>query len=465
LELDALFPPGTLPGRALDALRDQGVEVYLVGGSVRDALLGRPAVDLYDLDFAVPSGGLVLARRLADLLGGAFFALDAGRDTGRVVLSGPNERRLYLDVARWRGDSLQADLADRDFTINAMALDIAGPRETALIDPFRGRADLAARVVRAVTDRTFVNDPARLLRAVRMEAQLGFQIEPHTEALLRAAAPRLDQVSRERVRDELIRILRPPGAVDGVGRLDELGLLATVLPEIVPPGRAPHTLRALEGLYASLWPGAGYGSLTGDAAASDLLSLWREGLRAYLEQPTSGDRRRATLLRLAALFCGAGKAQEAGAALRRLRFSRREAQWVRGTATHSRRLQKLARTGPVPRLEIYRFFRHAGDAGVGALLLGLADGVAAGPTSHPPAWPSMGAAVSALLGGYFTRYREVVDPPRLVGGRDLMAALDLPPGPRIGRLLEGVREAQAAGRVSSREEALALAREMLGEVG
>lgn len=458
MDLAALFPPETLPGRILDLLRDQGTEAYLVGGSVRDALLGCPVADLHDLDFAVPSGGLALARRLADALGGAFFALDAERDTGRVVLG----QRLYVDIARWRGHSLRADLADRDFTINAIALDVARP-EAAPIDPFRGQDDLAAGVVRVVSDSAFADDPARLLRAVRMEAQFGFRIAPHTEALLRAAAPRLSEVSRERVRDELMRILRPPGAVAHVTRLDDLGLLAAVVPELAERGWSRRTLRALEGLYAFFWPGAGYEPLSGEVAAmAELVSPWRCELRQFLEQPTSGDRRRASLLKLAALFSGA-EGEMTGSALRRLRFSRQEVQRAQAAVVYGRQPRQLAHAGPVTRLEIYRFFRQAGDAGVEAVLLGLVDTFATpDAASHLPDWPVLSAAVAALLGGYFDRYREVVDPQRLIGGRDLMAAFDLPPGPRIGELLEQVREAQATGRVSSCQEALALARQLLG---
>jgi len=498
LNLDRLLAPDTLLGRVARWLRDEGVEVYLVGGSVRDALLGRSAHDFHDLDFAVPAGGLVLARRLANRLDAAFFPLDTERDTGRVVLTEPDGLRFYLDFARWRGDSLQADLAGRDFTVNAMAIDLAQEGETALIDPFGGQADLAAGVVRAVTDRCFADDPARMLRAVRLEAEFGFRMDLHTEALLQQAIPWLDRISRERVRDELDRILAAPGAAAHVRRLDDLGLLVAVLPEVIalkgvtqsPPHRTDvftHTLQvleALEGLFAWLWPDAGYVPLAGDAArAADFLSPWRDALRLHLSQLTSGDRVRATLLKLAALLHDVGKPETlsqdetdrirflgheqkgtaiAARALWRLRFSGEEVALVRTTVAHHLRPLHLSKAEAVTPRSVYRFFRHARVAGVDVTLLGLADCLGThGDALDLGEWQHTLDVAATLLEGYFCRRQEVISPPKLISGWDLMAEFGLSSGPRVGELLERVGEAQVEGRVSTREEALALVREIL----
>jgi putative nucleotidyltransferase with HDIG domain len=498
LALEALLAPNALLDRVARWLHEQGVEAYLVGGSVRDALLGHPASAFHDLDFAVPKGGLAVARRLADWLGGAFFPLDVERDTGRVVLTEPDARRRYLDFARWRDDSLQADLADRDFTINAIALDITSESGPALIDPFSGQADLRAGVLRAVTDQSFANDPARTLRAVRMEAQLGFSLEPHTEALLRQAVPWLRRVSRERVRDELDCIIAAPGVADHLRRMDDLGLLAEVLPEVTAlkgvsqslPHRFDvytHTLQvlgALEGLFAWLWSEVRYKPLTGEAAkAMEKLVPWRDSLRAHLCRPTSGDRERATLLKLAALLHDVGKpmtrsvdddgrirflghakkgAEIAAQALRRLRFSGEEASLVHTIVTHHQRPLFLAQAEPVTRRAIYRFFRDAGSAGVDVVLLSRADYVGThGDALDAAEWQHGLDLAASLLESYFQRHDKVIDPPKLISGRDLMAEFDLSPGPRLGELLELVREAQAGGQVATREEALALVRQSL----
>ena len=500
MDLDALLTPETLLGRVARWLRDEGTSACLVGGSVRDALLGRPACDFHDLDFAVPGGGLALARRLADWLGGAFFPLDVERETGRVVLTEPDGRRFYLDFARWRGDSLRADLADRDFTINAMALDVTRKEGPALVDLFGGQADLAAGVVRAVTDRSLANDPVRVLRAVRMEAALGFCIEPHTKALMQQSLPRLDGVSRERVRDELDRILATPGAAAHVRRLDGLDLLAAVLPEVIalkgvppsPPHRAGaythalQVLEALEGLFAWLRPGHGYPPLArAVASAVARLSPWHVPLGKHFFRFISGDRKRATLLKLAALLHGAGKPEigeqdesgrlcfpdheQRGAVLaahtlHRLRFSGKESALVQTVVAYQRRPLALSRAGTVTRRAVYRFFRDTGEAGIDVVLLSLADCLGRGGEAlDPAAWEGVLDVAAVFLGDYFDRYLEVVSPPKVVDGRDLMAAFGLSPGPQVGHLLEQVREAQAGGQVSTREEALALVRELLEE--
>ena len=499
MDLNLLLASNTLLGRVAHWLRDGGVEAYLVGGSVRDALMGR-AAHFHDLDFAVPVGGLAVARRLANRLGGAFFPLDTERDTGRVVLTEPDGSRFYLDFARWRGDSLRADLADRDFTINAMALDVTQGTDATLIDPFDGQADLSARVVRAVRDQSFAHDPARTLRAARMEAELGFSIEPHTETLLRQAIPWLDRVSRERLRDELDRIVAAPGAAGHVRRLDDLGLLAAVLPEVVflkgvpqsPPHRADvyahtlHVLEALEGLFDRLWPDDGYPPLAREAANTiDRLAPWRDQLRGHLLQSTSGDRVRVTLLKLAALLHDIGKpvtrstdekgrirflghekrgAEIAARTLRRLRFSREEVDLVQTTVAHHLRPLLLSKAEVVTRRAIYRFFRDTGAAGLDATLLGLADYLGIrGEALNLVEWQRALDVTVTLLDSYFHRRQEVVSPPKLVSGRDLMEELELSPGPRVGDLLEHVREAQAEGQVSTREEALELARQILGK--
>jgi poly(A) polymerase len=494
LNLDHLLAPDTLLGRVAHWLRQEGIEAYLVGGSVRDALMGLAAQNFHDLDFAVPAGCLAVARRLADRLGGAFFVLDAERDTGRVVLAEPDGRRFYLDFARWRGDSLHDDLADRDFTINAMALEMTQKKAVVVIDPFGGQDDLSDGVVRAVTDRSLANDPVRALRAVRMEAEFGFRIEPHTESLLRQAVPWLGRVSRERVRDEMVRILAAPGAANHVRRLDDLGLLAAILPEVValkgvtqsPPHCADvyvHTLRvleALEGLFAWLWPEAGYTPLTKEVAEGlDHLVPWRDLLQAHLAQPTSGNRVRATLLKLAVLLHDVGKPEtrregaeghirflghdKKGAGisarvLRRLRFSSDEVALVRTAVAQHLRPLHLSRADAVTRRAIYRFFRDAGAAGVDVALLGLADCLG---TCALAEWQRMLDVAATLLESYFHRRRQVVSPPKIINGRDLMAEFDLSPGPQVGQLLERVREAQAEGQVSTREAALALVRHIL----
>src|SRR5437867_3959213 len=156
--------------QVIELARTRETRIFLVGGAVRDRLLARPR---YDIDLGVGEGASSLARVFANQVGGAFYVMDAEHDVARVICD-QNRARYVIDFARLRGDSIEYDLATRDFTINAMALDLDTSQ---LIDPFHGRADLVARRLHAVADGIFQNDPIRLLRAVRFEAQLGFAID------------------------------------------------------------------------------------------------------------------------------------------------------------------------------------------------------------------------------------------------------------------------------------------------
>jgi len=186
-----------------------GQEAWVVGGAVRDELLGR---ELVDLDVAVRDPQAA-ARAYANRSGGAPFQLSDRHGAWRVAL----ERGRTVDFTPLAG-TIEEDLATRDFTINAIAVPLAGGEA---VDPFAGRADLAARLIRAVSPTVFTDDPLRLMRAVRLEDELGFRLEPETERLVREHAGLVTGPARERILSELVRL-----SVDGYRRADELELLA-----------------------------------------------------------------------------------------------------------------------------------------------------------------------------------------------------------------------------------------------
>ncbi len=207
---------------------DDGGRLH-VGGTVRDALLGR---DIHDIDLLVAEGAIPLTFRLADALGSPAYVLDAERDIGRILVA--NEA-MTLDVARFRGSSLEDDLRDRDFTMNALALpvDLQSGDLDNIIDQHEGIHDLQARRIRIIHARSISDDPVRALRAARFAVQLGFDMTDGTMAAAQAVAPvLLDRVSPERIRDELSRLLATEAPHEGVAQLDQLGLLTVVLPEI-----------------------------------------------------------------------------------------------------------------------------------------------------------------------------------------------------------------------------------------
>ena len=316
--------------QVVDYIRQAGQPAWLVGGYVRDHLLGRPT---HDLDIIVPEGAVRLARSLANTFAGASFVLDAERDVGRAILPLAHGESLEVDVARLRAPDLLDDLALRDFTINAMARDLTA-EDSPLVDPSNGREDLRRRLLRAVTEGAFTDDPLRLLRGVRMVAELNMDIEGATFNLMRRDAHLLSSVSPERVRDEMIRIVGAPDGWRHLRLLSDLALLPQVLPESAAQrgvGQStPHyqdvldhsrsVLAHLHGIFALLWTDGPYlipAAVEGDSTViadveqwrevAELLEPYRTELQLHLSLPLAADRHRRDLLSWAALTHDWGK--------------------------------------------------------------------------------------------------------------------------------------------------------------
>lgn len=487
-------------------LVEQEVPAFLVGGCLRDRLLGRP---VYDLDVAVDGDGLVLARRLANHFGGAYYPLDERRGTGRAILQTEGGQRLVVDIARLRGPDLAADLADRDFTVNALAADVGAPEE--VIDQHNGLADLSAGLIRPVSEASIRHDPLRALRAVRLGAVLGFSLAAETQALIRRDGSALATVAGERVRDELARLLLRPQAASWLECLDEMRLLTTIIDELEPlrslAQPAPHhldvlahsleTVRTLETLLSALPVDEGPRTRAGEQGAEpeslspascvEVLARFSDRLRVHSGQVLSDARPRLVTLKLAALLHDTGKAgartvdqtgrirfighqkegaKIAGGVLRRLRFSNAEVRVAEAIILHHMRPLLLAKQKHVSSRAVYRFFRDTRTAGVDVLLHALADHQATyAPNAQDDRLPGLVALTERMLADYWERRPERVDPPPLVDGNYLLHELGLQPGPDIGRLLEAVREAQVSGEVRSREDALALVQKNLVDQG
>ncbi len=472
--------------------------VYLVGGAVRDLLLGRA---IHDFDFALAGGGIPVARQVANTLKADFYPLDPERDTGRVLVSQPDGTRILLDFASFRGDTLNADLLGRDFTLNAIALD---PRTLQVFDPLGGARDLKDKRLRACSPSAFNDDPLRILRGVRLAADFGFRILPETRQAMKESAARLAGVSSERVRDELFRILEGPAPAACIRALDLLGVLAVILPELASlkgiSQPAPHVydvwehtlavMAALETILAALTPD--YNPEKAADLLNGLLVLrvgrYREQLGAHLSTSLTSGRTPRGLLFLAALYHDVAKPQtqkvdEAG----QMRFWGHDQQGAEMAAERARQLafsnEEIARLETVIRMHmrilfhtnrllkdgrpptrraVYRFFRDSGAAGVDLCLLALADLRATyGQTLPQETWVAALDVVRLLLENWYEKPAESVNPPPLVNGNELMREFNLKPGPKVGELLEAIREAQAMGEVSTREEAIALARKKL----
>ncbi len=475
------------------------MEVYLVGGAVRDALLGRVS---NDLDLVLPGDALGAARRLANRLPAAYFPLDEERGVARLIYTCEGGSRVHLDFSTLRGATLEEDLQNRDFTVNAMAVDVRQPQ--ALLDPTGGAADLLAKRLRACSPTAMQADPLRLVRAIRLAAAYELHIQPETRQWMRAAVPALREVSLERRRDELLALLGAPRPAASIRALDLLGALPHLLPELLAlkgiEQTAPHvydvwqhtldTVAQLERLLHVLGP-----QHDEDASANLILGLavlrlgrYRQQISDWLSTEVIPERPLRPLFFLAALYHDVGKprarrVEESGGRARflehetigarmvasrsrELRLSTEETRWLETVVAHHMRPAWLSNHPKGPsRRAIYRFFRDTGAAGVGVVLLALADLLATyGPTLPQERWARGVDVARSLLEAWWEQRTKQVQPPALLNGNDLIATFGVEPGPVIGEVLERLREAQAIGEVATRAEALELAGAILDEL-
>ena len=490
---DKEFSP--LPNELYEVLARQEEPVYLVGGAVRDMLLGRP---IHDFDFAVRDQAIKMAFKVANKLGAPAYVLDRERDSGRVVLQ---SEKTTLDFARYRASDLESDLRARDFTINAMALPAGARSRACLIDPCGGQDDISSRLIKQTHGGAIGDDPVRALRAVRFGLQLQFELPSETAGAVALAASMLGQVSKERVRDEFIRLMRLESPDLAIAELQSLALLAPVLPDVAAldgiiqtePHHEhvlAHTTRVLKWLFAleKVIQGKSFDGEPGLTLAGEVLAPYAHELQGYLNREIVGGLDGYLLLRLGALFHDVGKAgtmtidpaggrirfighENVGAklaqqALRNLRLSNETVTHVGKIVFGHMRPLSLAGNPSLSRRAIHRYFRATGQAGLDIALLALADQMAI--LDVPGANMQTDGALENLLNvldqlyaHYWERYDEVVKPVPLLNGRELIDSLQIPAGPEVGRLLRLIEEAQAAGEVTTLQEALSLAsREM-----
>jgi poly(A) polymerase len=489
-----------LPVDLIDKIKQigrNGESCYLVGGAIRDALLQKP---VRDLDFILSAGSLAFARRIADDLQADFYILDSQRSTGRVLFTQANGEQITLDFALLRADSLENDLRARDFTFNAIAVDLQDLKT--LIDPLHGGADLQKQILRACSPANFQDDPVRLMRAVRFSINLDLHMEPATLVALKKAAPLLSSVSPERIRDELFRILESPHPAAGLRLLDKLQLLPQILPELQQlidlTQRPPHvhdvfehTLAAMRHLEILLDVLTGERTLDRGAnliQGQALTELGQFGTRIkeHLTITPIPNRTKKGLLFFATAYHDIGKpavitqdqtsgvhfydhekagSDLAAARVEALMLGGVEIHRVRCIVRQHMRVHNLARRGELlTRRNIYRFFRDCGDMGVEVCLFSLADLLATFENEIPQsAWLAELRVCWTLLEAWWEQKADLISPIRLLAGDDLMTELGLSSGPQIGSLLECIIEAQAAGEIGTKSEALTYARKLVSE--
>ncbi len=487
----------------VDVARDAlaGTQAWLVGGAVRDGLLGRQTADA---DVVVAGDPAQAARAVAGAVPrAACFALSEEFGSWRVVA---RDGAWQVDVEPLRGGAIEADLGLRDFTVNAIAQPLAGG---APVDPLGGIEDLRARRLRMSRAAAFVEDPLRVLRLVRLALELDLQADADTLRAANANAAALGSVSAERVFAELRRIVASQHVRHGLEMMSSLGATAAVLPELealrgVEQNRFHHldvyghTLEVLDrtveltciaggaALHASAGLPDGRRS-TGATPEGVELATWlgehRVATGALLAEPLADELTRGEALRWGALLHDAAKpltravrpqdgrvtfighdaqgAELARAILERLRASERLRGHVAALVRQHLRLGFLVHEPrPLPRRMLFTYLRVCSPVEVDVTLLSVADRLATrGERSRESVQAHLALAHDVL--GAALRWRAEGPPKQLLRGDELARELGIETGPRVGVLLDALAAAQYAGEVSGREQALTYARTLL----
>lgn len=505
----------TLPSWVLSALQQSNSffeelhqQAYLVGGSVRNLLLHKPCADW---DIAITGDTRSIARQLADALGGFYAPLH--ERANRVVVRHAQED-LIIDVSPLQGEHIEADLHERDFTLNAIAapfgavihalMDAELPVQTrlseVLIDPLCGVRDLETQTLRATSTTIFQSDPLRMLRAVRFVLSYNLTLAPETAQLIKQSAPLLLEVAPERIREELYAILQFADATAHLRLLDQLHLFSELFPELNPArdmqqpslhhwdvfDHSLETVSILEKLAATF-------QQTPEEIQQSPLEIGGQGdILAIKQLLTEAEQQHffsfATLtspqMKLAALLHDCGKPSthavdeegnitfyhhpQAGVPVaqqiaRRLSLGTHDNRLIQQVTANHMRPGQLSQFQLTPRA-IRRFFVDMGPNGLYVALISLADHLSMrGPEPLTVHWERHRATVRLLLTRYI-RERESIVPPRLIQSEELMRRLQLEPGPLVGQLLEAIAEAQAEEKLHSKYEVIWFAEEKLQQL-
>ena len=448
--------------------KTRGVELYLVGGSVRDLLLNRPTADL---DFALATDAIRFAKAFAAHVGGSFVGLDERPPTARVVFK---KQTVSMDFAQFRAASLSDDLRLRDLTINAMAVPLDAMLRPVrlpvpkLIDPGGGMADLTARQLRFPSEQVIHEDPLRLIRIYRFAAQLDFEISHDSLALVEKHHALLPRVSAERIRDELMKILKVEKASPYLQEMWKVGLLTQIVPVAREPVQKPSATPVARGpvpeppgptVARGPVPRDPWNALTTFESTSHKpveepsrtpvargpvpRDPWNALNRfettntqpdwdTYLKTELGWEVNRRSLIKLCLLLQG-----ELGDVAKRLKLSRKASQFLKCLASEHR----LLATEQLTRREIIRFLRRTASDWLGALLFASA---LHGITD---------ARISQIVDTYYQHFLPILKQGRLITGEDLIHRFKLKEGRDIGILLKQIEERQFDGEIRTREEA------------
>lgn len=415
-------------------------EVYLVGGTVRDMVIGKQPADI---DIVVTCDPRKFATTLADRIQGTLFLLDRERGVFRVV-SRDKSHAYYYDISLMRGEDILTDLSLRDFTVDAMAVRLNDDLEI-IIDPYNGQADITRKCIRTLSQRSFEDDPLRLLRAFRLAATLEFEIDTTTFQMIKEMSSALRQAAKERIRDEFFRLLSSSASLKYLQQMDMAGLLSAVhdLPSESGINKGRVVLERLQYLYQNL---------------PALFSPFDVDIGNYLHREIESEITNATLWKWVCLFKPSHKTMDLrGIATRDFRLGKKACKRIQLVVEYMQ--PSLLTQGIEDKRTIYHLFKAAGDDGIG-LILCL---IASLPDEITDRHDRIIKHGKDAMAWYLQEYKKMKDFP-LISGHDLIVLFNITPGPMIGHLLDIVEENRAMGYIITRNDAVVLLKKLVTNV-
>ena len=453
--------------------RSRNLGIWLVGGILRDSCL-KQKKELVDFDFCVEKETLAVAKEFAKSISSKFIILDKDKESFRVALKKKGKVYTY-DFTSMRGKNLKEDLALRDFSINTLAISLS-EKKPKLIDHFHARKDIRSKVIKVVKDEVIPQDPLRILRGFSFVANYGFRIRPKTLKLMVKHKSLIKEVSKERINEELFKVLASNNSYKVIKVMDKLKIIDEFIPEIIK-------MRGVrQGAYHHLdvWKHSLEALRQFELFFSKRL-LKNKEIIAYLNEELAVQRRRIQIIKLACLLHDIGKPkakkklknktifhthEKIGRDLAEeiadnLRLSLREKSILMKLIFWHLRPGYLADQVKPSRRAIYRFFRDTQEEGVAVILLSFSDWRATrGPLTDAKKRKRHEGVMLGLVDKYFADKKKK-PLPRIIDGHSIISKFKISSGPLVGVVLQKIKEDQVLGKISTKQEALRKAKEII----
>ena len=409
-----------------DFAEEMNVPLFLVGGSVRDLLLNRST---HDFDFTLAADAIMFAKAFSDSINAPFIQLEEKPATARVIAnySTDGNDHFTMDFAQYRAPSLVEDLQLRDLTINAMAIPLNSllrSEQPELIDPCDGLNDLANKILKFPSEEVILHDPLRILRVFRFAAQLDFQITQESMSYIHKHHYRLSEVSKERIRDEFLKILNTKNTLEYLREMLKVGLLTRILPAIKELENFKQALINFE-----------------DNTIPDELSQYRREIDSYLKEELGADVTRNALLKLSLILNDNKDIGEL------LRLSRKAIKFTETVIGGGRFLQGSNLTEN----EIINFLKMYHTELWGVLMFSRAVN------------PYLTHQFKRIVDTYFNQFLPILKQGRLITGKDIINKFQLIEGKEVGEILKLIEDKQFYGEIKTQAEAFAIVETLIHE--